>query len=38
MLKRTLALVTVLLLMAAWLPAFAGEVPEAGTDNDKPKK
>ena len=38
MLKKTLTLVTVLLLMAAWLPAFAVEAPEAGKDDDKPKK
>ncbi len=38
MMKRTLTLITVLLLMAAWLPAFATETPDSGTDEEKPKK
>jgi len=38
MLKRTLTLITVLLLMAAWLPAYAAEAPEQGKDDTKQAK
>ncbi len=38
MIKKTLTLITVLLLLAAWLPAYAAVAPDTGEEKEKPGK